>query len=429
MDLVKDQIETDELVNAAKLNGEPSWFVNMRLHAAKQMNNLKMPLVQRFDYRDWRYTADAKLQWETSSLLNENVGQKSDSDISVVQVGQTTVQVKLPAELQQQGVILTDIFSAIKNYPDLVQKYLITKAITAEDNRLASYHLAYLNSGIFLYIPENVVIKEPIEAKLVQDSTKTNPFISHVLIVAEAGSEVAFTQHLTTQGEKQNEANCMVEILAAQDSQVKFSSVDELGANTLAYLERRAYVERNATVDWAMGILNEGNTIGDFNANLIGDGAQTDAKVIAISSHSQRLGINTGVTNRGKHSVGNILQRGVILEKSELVFNGIGNIIHGASGAKAEQENRILMMSSEAHGNANPILLIDENDVLAGHAASVGQVDQQQLYYLMSRGIDCETAERLVIRGFLGAVLSAIPAKAVRQQLIGTIERKLENGQ
>jgi ABC-type transport system involved in Fe-S cluster assembly, permease component len=87
------------------------------------------------------------------------------------------------------------------------------------------------------------------------------------------------------------------------------------------------------------------------------------------------------------------------------------------------------MMSSKAHGDANPILLIDENDVLAGHAASVGQVDQKQLYYLMSRGIDKKTAQRLVIRGFLGDVLVSIPSKTIREQLVQTIERKLENGQ
>ncbi|WP_314319024.1 SufD family Fe-S cluster assembly protein, partial [Paucilactobacillus nenjiangensis] len=147
-----------------------------------------------------------------------------------------------------------------------------------------------------------------------------------------------------------------------------------------------------------------------------------------ITKGNQRVGINTGIKNVGKHTAGDILQRGVILDQSQLVFNGIGDIIHGAAGSESEQENRILMMSNEAHGNANPILLIDENDVLAGHAASVGQVDQTQLYYLMSRGLSQATAEHLVIRGFLGAVLTAIPSKVVRQKLISIIERKLADG-
>ncbi len=119
----------------------------------------------------------------------------------------------------------------------------------------------------------------------------------------------------------------------------------------------------------------------------------------------------------------------MILARSSLIFNGIGHIIHGARGAEAQQESRVLMLSTKARGDANPILLIDDNDVVAGHAASVGRVDEQKMYYLMSRGVDKKTAERLVIRGFLGPVLSALPSKEVRKILADMIERKLVNGQ
>ena len=101
----------------------------------------------------------------------------------------------------------------------------------------------------------------------------------------------------------------------------------------------------------------------------------------------------------------------------------------GAKGADAQQENRVLMLSRAARGDANPILLIDDNDVFAGHAASVGRVDEQQLYYLMSRGIPKKTAERLVIRGFLGPVLTRVPSADVRQRLFAMVERKLIDGQ
>ena len=107
------------------------------------------------------------------------------------------------------------------------------------------------------------------------------------------------------------------------------------------------------------------------------------------------------MTNYGCNSIGNILQHGVILEKATLTFNGIGHIIKGAKGADAQQESRVLMLSDQARSDANPILLIDENDVTAGHAASIGQVDPEDMYYLMSRGLDKATAERLVVRGSL----------------------------
>jgi Fe-S cluster assembly protein SufD len=113
------------------------------------------------------------------------------------------------------------------------------------------------------------------------------------------------------------------------------------------------------------------------------------------------------------------------MDRSTLTFNGIGHIIKGAKGADAQQESRVLMLSDNARGDANPILLIDENDVTAGHAASVGRVDPEEMFYLLSRGIPKAEAERLVIRGFLGTVIAAIPVKEIRDGLVEMIERKL----
>ncbi len=107
------------------------------------------------------------------------------------------------------------------------------------------------------------------------------------------------------------------------------------------------------------------------------------------------------------------------------IFNGIGKIEHGATKSNAEQESRVLMLSEKARGDANPILLIDEDDVIAGHAASVGRVDPIQLYYLMSRGISQVEAERLVIHGFFAPVVNALPIEGVKKQLVEVIERKV----
>ena len=107
------------------------------------------------------------------------------------------------------------------------------------------------------------------------------------------------------------------------------------------------------------------------------------------------------------------------------IFNGIGKIEHGATKSNAVQESRVLMLNEKARGDANPILLIDEDDVTAGHAASVGRVDPLQLYYLMSRGISKQNAERLVIHGFLAPVVNALPIEGVKKQLTEVIERKV----
>ena len=171
--------------------------------------------------------------------------------------------------------------------------------------------------------------------------------------------------------------------------------------------------------------MNDGNVICDFDSDLKGDGSHSQIKVVGLSMGKQIQGIDTRVTNFGRNSVGHILQHGVILDRGTLTFNGIGQIMRGAKGADAQQESRVLMLSDRARSDANPILLIEENDVTAGHAASIGQVDPEDMYYLMSRGLDETTAKRLVIRGFLGAVVTEIPIKAVRDEFISIIERKL----
>ena len=187
-------------------------------------------------------------------------------------------------------------------------------------------------------------------------------------------------------------------------------------------MNRRGYVLRDAMVDWAIGVMNDGDVIADFDSDLVGEGAHSEVKAVAISAGRQTQGIDTRVTNKAPHSIGHILQHGVIRERGVLTFNGIGHILKGAKGADAQQESRVLMLSDQARGDANPILLIDEHEVTAGHAASVGRVDPEEMYYLMSRGLRKEEAERLVIRGFLGSVLTAIPVKEVQQELVAVIE-------
>ena len=153
---------------------------------------------------------------------------------------------------------------------------------------------------------------------------------------------------LLSQGDQTNVANCVVEIIAQEYSRVHFAAIDELATNTRAYLNRRAVVADQAQVEWSLGMMNDGPTIGDFASELNGRESQSDAQVIAISTGQQRVGVNTRVVNRGQQTVGNIVQRGILLDQSQLTFNGIGHIIHGAHGANAEQENRVLMLIKHA---------------------------------------------------------------------------------
>ncbi|EKS17875.1 FeS assembly protein SufD [Streptococcus sp. F0442] len=408
----------------SELHAEPSWLQDLRKKAFDKIDQLELPTIERVKFHRWNLGDGTITESETSANIPDFTA--LDSNVKLVQFGTQTVFEQIPQSLADQGVLFTDFHSALEEIPQLVEDYFMS-SVKYDDDKLAAYHTAYFNSGAVLYIPDNVEIEEAIEGIFYQDSDSDVPFNKHILIIAGKNSKFSYLERLESKGNGSEKAtaNVTVEVIARSGAQVKFAAIDRLGENVTAYISRRGKLGQNASIDWAIGVMNEGNVVADFDSDLIGNGSHADLKVVALSSGRQVQGIDTRVTNFGCNSIGNILQHGVILEKGTLTFNGIGHIIKGAKGADAQQESRVLMLSDQARSDANPILLIEENDVTAGHAASIGQVDPEDMYYLMSRGLDQHTAERLVVRGFLGSVIVEIPVKEVRDEMIATIEEKL----
>ena len=406
----------------SELHAEPSWLQELRKQAFDKIDQLELPAIERVKFHRWNLGDGTITESEASAHVPDFTA--LDSNLKLVQVGTQTVFEQVPQALADQGVLFTDFHSALEEIPQVVEDYFMS-SVKYDDDKLAAYHTAYFNSGAVLYIPDNVEISEPIEGIFYQDSDV--PFNKHILIIAGKNSKFSYLERLESKGDgtAKATANVTVEVIARSGAQVKFAAIDRLGENVTAYISRRGKLGQDASIDWAIGVMNEGNVVADFDSDLVGNGSHADLKVVALSSGRQVQGIDTRVTNFGCNSIGNILQHGVILEKGTLTFNGIGHIIKGAKGADAQQESRVLMLSDQARSDANPILLIDENDVTAGHAASIGQVDPEDMYYLMSRGLDQHTAERLVVRGFLGSVIVEIPVKEVRDEMIATIEEKL----
>ncbi|MFU2163443.1 Fe-S cluster assembly protein SufD [Streptococcus pluranimalium] len=406
---------------------EPIWLQEHRLAAFDKIESLPLPTIERVKFHRWNLGDGAIAENDLTANVPDFTALGDNPKL--VQVGTQTLLEQLPAELLQQGLVFTDLPSALEEIPQVVEAHFGT-ARPYDEDKLAAYHYAYINSVVVLYVPDNMEIKTPLEGIFLQDSDSDVPFNKHILIIAGKNTKFSYIERFESIGNqaKKTSANISVEIIAGSGSQISYSAIDRLGDNVTAYINRRAKHANDSSVDWAMGVMNEGHVIGDFNSDLIGKGSHANLKVVAVSSGRQIQGIDTRVTNYGSHSIGHILQHGVILERGTLTFNGIGHIHKGAKGADAQQESRVLMLSDQARSDANPILLIEENEVTAGHAASIGQVDPEDMYYLMSRGIDQKTAERLVIRGFLGAVMTEIPSKRVRQELITVLDQKLEKG-
>ncbi|MFJ7676588.1 Fe-S cluster assembly protein SufD [Peribacillus sp. NPDC097198] len=429
---MKLSLEKEDISSYSTKNNEPSWLSDLRIKAFSDLEELPMPRPDKTKIDKWNFTSFKthtveseafasleELPKEIKSIIEEN-------ENLYIQRNNTPAHINLSAAIKEQGVIFMDIFTAARDHAELVQKYFMKDGVKVNEHRLTALHAALLNGGAFLYVPKNVEIKEPIQAVFLVDNPETTLF-NHVLIVAEDNSSVTYVENYFSAVES-NEgiANIVTEVFANANAKVEYGAVDTLSKGFTTYVNRRGVVARDARLEWALGLMNDGNTISDNTTNLIGDGSYGDTKSVVVGRGEQKQNFTTAVVHFGKRSEGFILKHGVMKDSASTIFNGIGKIEYGATKANAEQESRVLMLSEKARGDANPILLIDEDDVTAGHAASVGRVDPLQLYYLMSRGIAKKEAERLVIHGFLAPVVNQLPIEGVRKQLVEVIERKVQ---
>ena len=417
----------------SKEANEPSWLLDLRLQALAKAEDLALPKPDKTNISKWNFTAFDKHTSQASTIssvdeLPEVVKAVIDTEAVknlYVQRDQTAAYSTLTEELKSQGVIFTDIQTAAKEHSDLVEKYFMKDGVKVDEHRLTALNAALLNGGVFVYVPKNVEIQEPLQAVFVREDEEAALF-NHVIVVAEDNSSVTYVEnYIATAEESNGVVNIVTEVFANNNAKVTFGAVDYLAKGTTTYVNRRGVAGKDGRIEWALGLMSEGNTVSENTTYLMGDGSYGDTKTVTVGRGEQSQNLTTSIVHFGKHSEGYILKHGVMKESASSIFNGIGKIEHGASKSNAEQESRVLMLSEKARGDANPILLIDEDDVTAGHAASVGRVDPIQLYYLMSRGIPQTEAERLVIHGFLAPVVNELPIETVKKQLTDLIERKV----
>jgi Fe-S cluster assembly protein SufD len=427
--------DQEYVANFSKENSEPAWLSELRINALASAEQLPLPKPDKTKIDKWNFTQFeshiVKSEfYQTLSDLPEQAKSLVDVDATnqslYIQRNTTPAFLTVSEELKANGVIFTDIFTAAREHSELLQKYFMKNGVKVDEHKLTALHAALMNGGIFLYVPKNVEVKEPIQAIFVHDDASLNLF-NHVIVVAEDNSKVTYVEnYVSTVDSAKGIFNIVTEVIANPNSKVQYGAVDTLAKGITTYVNRRGVANKDARIEWALGLMNDGNTISENTTNLMGDGSFGDTKTVVVGRGEQVQNFTTSVVHFGKHTEGYILNHGVVKEAATSIFNGIGKIEHGASKSNAEQESRVLMLSEKARGDANPILLIDEDDVTAGHAASVGRVDPLQLYYLMSRGIPKTEAERLVIHGFLAPVVQALPIEGVKKQLTEVIERKVK---
>lgn len=426
-------ISEAQLVEYSQAHNEPSWMTELRREALKLTETLEMPKPDKTKINRWDF--DSFKQHETTGEVYSSLDQLPEevkniidvekSENLIIQHNNTLAFSRVSDSASNDGVIVEGLSEALVNHPELVQQYFMTEAVTVDEHRLTALHTALVNGGVFVYVPKNVVVEHPIQYIVLHDDENAS-FYNHVIIVAEQSAEVTYVEnYLSGVSGEGNQINIISEVIASANANITYGSVDYMDKGFTGHIIRRGTTEADASINWALGLMNEGSQIIDNTTNLMGDRSTSALKSVVVGTGDQKINLTSKIVQYGKETDGYILKHGVMRENASSVFNGIGYIKHGGTKSMANQESRVLMLSENARGDANPILLIDEDDVEAGHAASVGRVDPEQLYYLMSRGISQTEAERLVIHGFLDPVVRELPIEDVKRQLREVIELKV----
>lgn len=410
----------EQIILFSTKNEEPSWLLEYRLEQLALAQPTQLPKFDTVNLAEWNPTKITSIFPEVTDIetLNNNVNENQDTHFSAEDVYSNF-------ELAETGVVLQDIFEFASNNEAFFRKQFLVQSETNPQNLLTHLHAATFNHGRVLIVPANFHAKKAIMLNLALQVENDANLLEHTLVLAGENSHFELIQNTEVQNTSSNNAQFFLEITAATGSKVKAQIIEQNNELTNSYFYRRAYVGQDANVDWNIASMNKNDAIVDLETELQGEGANSNSNVIAVTFGQGKTAVNNRINNYARHTIGNILQRGVLLDESELIFNGVGKIFHGAKGSNAQQENRILILSSEAHGNANPILLIDENDVQAGHAASVGKIDGDKMYYLLSRGLTEATAKKILIRSFLSSVLEKSCIKDYDKIVLDVIERKL----
>lgn len=425
---LKLQYDREYIANLSKDANEPEWFLNTRLSSLELVGTKELPKpdktkIDNWNFHQFTHHSIAAGKGELSDVIKGLLTDKKEDQNVIAERNGIVVHSQFSDQLKADGVIFTDFATALKEHSDLVEKYFMKEAINQDENQLTAMHAALLNGGTFIYVPENVEVKLPLQA--IYSISGTNGLFNHVLIVADKNSSVTYVENYVSEDNEAAVANMIAEVYALEGAKVSFGAVDNFATGVTTYVVRRGHAEKDAKILWALGQFNDGNTVSENKTFLVGEGSFTDKKTVSVGTGEQRQNFTSYVVHYGKHTEGLILTHGVMKDSASSIFNGISKIEHGASKSNGEQTERVLMLSENARGDANPILLIDEDDVTAGHAASVGRIDPLQMFYLMSRGIPKKEAERLVIHGFLAPVVKEMPVEAVKTRLIEVIERKV----
>jgi len=396
---------------------EPDWLRTYREQAYETFTGMDAPRLEKTDLRKRSFDIGpfSNLTEGGSSRVRGLLNGLKGRAVVFVRDG-VVVQTYVPDTLVALGVVVTDLHTAVKNHGDMVQKHLGT-VVKADESKWAALNAAVWAAGVFVYVPRNVVVEESV-VFVNESSSAARGAAVRSLIVVEEGASVAYTEVFLVDGTLQSgvaHAN-VLEVVVAASATVKVATANEFTKGPTHFITKRASLGNDAHIDWVFSDAGDGFTVALMETALNGNGSRATFTGIGIGRGRQHMELTASMLHRGRSSESDIRLNGALRDRANMIYRSATHIFRKAVLAGSEQNDRMVMLDSAARADAIPMLLIDENDVQrCGHAASVGRLDEAQMYYLQSRGIPRNTARQMIVWGHLEPTVDAIPDDVVRE--------------
>lgn len=412
--------------------GENELELRARLDAFELFENLSAP--------PWRLSGPAKRNLTTLDLeraipfcAEGTSGERIAGELAlegdapatcIIEVDGQVLSVRLAPEITASGAYVAPFETALRERPALVRPHL-GSVVSTDTHRFTALGTALRRGGIFVHVPRGVLLSEPIELRTIVDRASVFP---RVLIVAEEHAAVQVVEFIESRAATAGGTRIVCatsEIVAQRGARVHYAALQRLGEDVAEIGVRRAAVAGAATVEIVPVVLGGDLVKLDCGATLDGEGAAAKVLGCFFASGSEAFDLASRITHGAPHTTGDALVLGAANGTGRAAFNGMISILANGAGSESNLKTRSLLLSSKARVDSVPGLEIANNDVKAYHGATVGEIDQETLFFCQARGIALDDARRMIVAGFFSPVVDAIPSARAHAWLRERIEAKL----
>ncbi|MCY3990325.1 MAG: Fe-S cluster assembly protein SufD [Caldilineaceae bacterium] len=423
--------ETVRQASAAK--NEPNWMLEFRLRAWQTFESLPWPKPTDEAWRRTRLTGFKLENFTPFAVPGRTVGRNEldpelldaldemESSASLIYRDGGLLFDEESEDLDELGVIFTDLHTAVHEHAELVQQYFMTEAVTPNANKFAALHAALWDTGSFIYVPRNTKVELPLQAILYQGDRVGG--YHHTLLVAEEGAELTLVDDLM--GAENALQAAVVELILKDNAQVRYMNLQDFKHTAWNFLTGRAVLGKDTDLRWIQVSWGSRLTKAFLDLDLQGEGGHGELLGLYFPTRRQHIDHQTLQLHRVANCFSDLLFNGALKHRARSVYMGIIKVLPGAQKTDAFQRNGNLILDNSARADSIPGLEIEADDVRCTHAATAAQVEDEYVFYLMARGLTGPQAERMIVQGFLQGVLDRVPVEAVMRKLEKVISRKI----